>query len=168
MSTYFDIPPYREGPCIAVTDSYSSMALPYVGTPVEPYLELGPRSTNRPGVTGIYRGSHTVTTNPNAETGSGQMIFPRIIPPGDDAVLRLGNRLGDWESASMLYTITVDGSITHGTVTASAAEAKMNNTVTLTVTPEPDTGYELVSDSLTVKDASGSTVDLTEAGYHNE
>ena len=111
MSTYFDIPPYREGPCIAVTDSYSSMALPYVGTPVEPYLELGPRSTNRPGVTGIYRGSHTVTTNPNAETGSGQMIFPRIIPPGDDAVLRLGNRLGDWESASMLYTITVDTAV---------------------------------------------------------
>lgn len=111
MSTYFNIPPYREGPCVAVTDSYSSMALPYVGTPVEPYLELGPRSTNRPGVTGIYRGSHTITTDPNVEVGSGQMIFPCVIPPGDDAVMRLGNRLGDWESASMLYAISVDTAV---------------------------------------------------------
>lgn len=108
---YFNVPPYREGPCVAVTDSYSSMALPYVGTPVEPFLELGPRSTNRPGVTGIYRGSHTITTDPNVEVGSGQMIFPCVIPPGDDAVMRLGNRLGDWESASMLYAISVDTAV---------------------------------------------------------
>ena len=111
LFSYFNVPPYREGPCVAVTDSYSSMALPYVGTPVEPYLELGPRSTDRPGVTGVYRGSHTITTNPNAEAGTGQMIFPCIIPPGDAAVMRLGNRLGDWESASMLYTISVDTAV---------------------------------------------------------
>ena len=108
---YFKVLPYREAPCIAVTDIYSSMAVPYVGTPVKPYMVLGPRSNSQPGVSGIYKGSHTLTTNPNVESGSGQMVFPRVIPPGDDAVIRLGNRLGDWESASMLYTITVDTAV---------------------------------------------------------
>ena len=104
---YFKVLPYREAPCIAVTDIYSSMAVPSVGTPVEPYMELGPRSNNQPGVTGIFAGSHAVNTNPGSD-GGGMMVFPQTIPPGDNVTLRLGNRLGDWESASMLYTITVD------------------------------------------------------------
>ena len=104
---YFKVLPYREAPCIAVTDIYSSMAVPYVGTTMEPYMELGPRSTNQPGVTGIYAGSHALNTFAGSDDG-GMMVFPQTIPPGDNVTMRLGNRLGDWESASMLYTVTVD------------------------------------------------------------
>lgn len=107
LDSYFKVPPYREGSCVAVTDSYSSMALPYVGTPVEPYMELGPRSTTNTGITGVFAGSHSINTTPGSDDG-GMMVFPRTIPPGDNVTMRLGNRLGDWESASMLYTITVD------------------------------------------------------------
>lgn len=104
---YFKVLPYREASCISVTDSYSSMAVPYVGTPVEPYMEYGPRSTNQSGVTGIYAGSHALNTFAGSD-GGGMMVFPQTIPPGDNVTMRLGNRMGDWESASMLYTITVD------------------------------------------------------------
>ena len=108
------IPRYREGPCLDVTDfnsysysNYSSMAVPFYGTPVEPYLHTGFYTTTAPGVSGVFAGSHTVNTNPGSD-GGGMMVFPRTIPPGDNVTLRLGNRLGDWESASVLYTITVD------------------------------------------------------------
>lgn len=108
------IPRYREGSCLDVTDfnsyqysSYSSMAVPFYGTPVEPYLHTGFYTTTAPGVSGVFAGSHTINTNPGSD-GGGMMVFPRTIPPGDNATLRLGNRLGDWESASVLYTITVD------------------------------------------------------------
>lgn len=104
---YFKVLPYREAPCIAVTDIYSSMAVPYVGTPVEPYMEYGPRSTNQSGVTGVFAGSHALNTFAGSD-GGGMMVFPQTIPPGDASTLRLGNRLGDWESASMLYTLDVD------------------------------------------------------------
>ena len=112
--SYMYIPRYREGPCLDVTDfnlysysSYSSMAVPFYGTPVEPYLHTGTYTTTAPGVTGVFAGSHTINTNPGSD-GGGMMVFPRTIPPGDNVTLRLGNRLGDWESASVLYTITVD------------------------------------------------------------
>lgn len=108
------VPRYREGTCLDVTDynsysysSYSSMAIPFYGTPVEPYLHTGTYTTTTSGITGIYAGSHTINTNPGSD-GGGMMVFPRTIPPGDNVTLRLGNRLGDWESASVLYTITVD------------------------------------------------------------
>ena len=98
---------YREGSCLDATDFNSTMAVPYYGTPVEPYLNIGTYTTTAPGVTGIFAGSHAVNTNPGSD-GGGMMVFPRTIPPGDNATLRLGNRLGDWESASMLYTLDVD------------------------------------------------------------
>lgn len=98
---------YREGACLDASDYMSSMATPYYGTPVEPYLSTGTYTTTAPGVSGIFAGSHAVNTNPGSD-GGGMMVFPQTIPPGDNVTLRLGNRLGDWESASMLYTITVD------------------------------------------------------------
>lgn len=98
---------YREGSCLDVIDLYSTMTIAYYGTPVEPYLHEGTYTTTAPGVTGIYAGTHALNTNPGSD-GGGMMVFPRTIPPGDSRTLRLGNRLGDWESASMLYTITVD------------------------------------------------------------
>ena len=100
--------PYREVSCIDIGGNFSSAAIPYTGTPVEPYLSATARTTSNPGINGIFAGSHTINTNQGSEVTSGMMVFPRTIPPGDNATLRLGNRLGDWESASMLYTITVD------------------------------------------------------------
>ncbi len=98
---------YREGPCLDASDFNSAMAIPFYGTPVEPYLNVGTYTTSAPGVSGIYAGTHALNTNPGSD-GGGMMVFPRTIPPGDNVTLRLGNRLGDWESASMLYTIDVD------------------------------------------------------------
>ena len=98
---------YSEGACLDATDFNSSMATPYYGTPVEPYLHTGTYTTTSPGVSGIFAGSHAVNTSPGPD-GGGMMVFPQTIPPGDNATLRLGNRLGDWESNSMLYTLTVD------------------------------------------------------------
>ncbi|MBP5528031.1 MAG: gliding motility-associated C-terminal domain-containing protein [Bacteroidales bacterium] len=105
--SYMYIPRYREGTCLDASDFNSTMAMPYYGTPVEPYLHTGTYTTTTPGITGIWAGSHTINTNPGSD-GGGMMVFPRTIPPGDASTLRLGNRLGDWESASMLYTIDVD------------------------------------------------------------
>ena len=98
---------YQEGSCLDATDFNSSMATPYYGTPVEPYLHTGTYTTTSPGVSGIFAGSHAVNTTPGPD-GGGMMVFPQTIPPGDNATLRLGNRLGDWESNSVLYTLTVD------------------------------------------------------------
>ena len=98
---------YREGHCLDAADYGSSMATPYYGTPVQPYLHTGTYTTTASGVSGVYAGSHTINTNPGSD-GGGMMVFPQTIPPGDHTTLRLGNRLGDWESASMLYTIDVD------------------------------------------------------------
>lgn len=99
---------YREGSCPDITDYNSSMAVPYHGTYIDPYLLTGTYTNTSQGVSGIYAGSHTVNTNQGSEVTSGMMIFPRTIPPGDTRTLRLGNRLGDWETDAMLYTITVD------------------------------------------------------------
>lgn len=105
--SHLHVLPYRQASCINVEDGFSTAAIPYTGTPVEPYLSSSTRTTTDPGITGIYAGSHTLNTNPGPD-GGGMMVFPRTIPPGDVSTMRLGNRLGDWESASMLYTITVD------------------------------------------------------------
>lgn len=102
---------YREGPCVMAEDYLSATGVPFYGTPVEPYLHTGTYTTTTQGITGIWAGSHTVNTNPGSD-GGGMMVFPRTIPPGDNSTLRLGNRLGDWESASVLYTITVDTNAT--------------------------------------------------------
>lgn len=101
---------YREGSCLDASDYMSSMATPYYGTPVEPYLHTGTYTTSASGVSGIFAGSHAVNTNPGSD-GGGMMVFQRTIPPSDSYTLRLGNRLGDWESASTLYTITVDTAV---------------------------------------------------------
>jgi gliding motility-associated-like protein len=98
---------YREGSCPDITDYNSSMAVPYHGTYVEPYLLTGTYTNTSQGVTGIYAGSHAINTTPGSD-GGGMMVFQRTIPPDDNMTLRLGNRLGDWETDAMLYTITVD------------------------------------------------------------
>ncbi len=55
---------------------------------------------------------------------------------------------------STINTITIDGAITGGTVTADPTDAAEGDTVTLTVTP--DTGKQLVADSLVASYNDGS------------
>lgn len=61
--------------------------------------------------------------------------------------------------AATTYSVTVDSSITNGTVTADKATAEEHETVTLTVSP--NNGYELTSLSVT---ANGSSVTVTGSG----
>ena len=100
--------PYREGACLDASDFNSTMALPGYGPVSDPYLYTGTYTNpSIPGYNTYSTGSHALNTSP-FETGNGLMVFRRILPPGDTATLRLGNRAGDWESASMLYTLDVD------------------------------------------------------------
>lgn len=63
------------------------------------------------------------------------------------------------DDSSPAYTITVPGA-KNGTVTVSPRSADKGDKVTVTV--KPDSGYEL--DQITVKDASGNTLKLTDQG----
>ncbi len=70
--------------------------------------------------------------------------------------LSLGGGNYNYTSVDLLYAhdVTIAGSITNGTVTASKSKAAYGETVTLTVTP--DGNYEL--GTLTVTDATGAAV----------
>ena len=59
------------------------------------------------------------------------------------------------------YTVTIADNISNGTVTADKATANYGDTVTLT--PAPDTGYEL--DTLAVKDAENNDVTVTDNAF---
>ena len=60
------------------------------------------------------------------------------------------------------YSITIDGTIADGTVTADKASAKYGEAVTLTVTPASE---DYVLDYLTVTDANGSPVALSNNAF---
>lgn len=70
-----------------------------------------------------------------------------------------GGSSGGGGGGTSYYSITVDKSA-NGTVTVSPKNASKDTTVTITV--DPDEGYEL--DSLTVTDKNGDTVKLTNKG----
>ena len=62
------------------------------------------------------------------------------------------------------FNITVSNSITGGSVTSNLSQAKGNDEVTLTVTP--DEGYML--NELTVTDADGGTVNVTDCNWYTD
>ena len=66
---------------------------------------------------------------------------------------------GSSSSSGSSYAVSVPNT-KNGDVTVSPKTAKKGDTVTITVTP--DKGYEL--DTITVKDANGNTVKLTDKG----
>ena len=70
-----------------------------------------------------------------------------------------GGGSGSSGSSGSSYGVTANSS-ENGTVTVSAKNADRGDTVTVIV--KPDSGYEL--DSITVKEADGSTVKLTDKG----
>ena len=70
-----------------------------------------------------------------------------------------GSSGGGSSSSSRRYDVSAP-SVKHGDVTVDPKNAKAGDTVTITV--KPDSGYEL--DTLTVKDASGSTIKVKDNG----
>ena len=66
--------------------------------------------------------------------------------------------------ANNKYGITVPNNITGGSVTSNLNEAKVNDEVTLTVTP--DEGYML--NDLTVTDADGAAVSVTDCNWYTD
>ena len=75
------------------------------------------------------------------------------MPPEDVVVS------AQFQAAAATYQVTVDPSITGGSVTADKSSAAEGDTVTLTVTP--DSGYQLVSGSLVVNGAPNSGTAFT-------
>ena len=67
-----------------------------------------------------------------------------------------GNGGGGGGSSSSGYTVSVDSSIDNGSISVSPSRASRGDTVTITV--DPDEGYEL--DILIVKDANGNEIDV--------
>ena len=75
------------------------------------------------------------------------------------SVTRRSSSSGSSSSSGNSYTMSAPNT-KNGDVTVSPKTAKKGDTVTVTVTP--DSGYEL--DTITVKDASGNTLKLTDKG----
>ena len=105
----------------------------------------------------------SITNNTAGHCGGGVFMGGDVFVPGGTVS---GNtaptdpEIGAKDANSIpSYTITIDGPIANGTVTADKASAKYGETVTLTVTPASE---NYVLGSLTVTGADGSTVALTE------
>ena len=108
---------------------------------------------------------HTVqklTLSPTRDT----VTIVVTAPNGAQAtyIIQLGSTVqpggGGGGSTTSSYPIVLPEQVEHGTVSASPSRASRGKTVTLTVTPEE--GYELAR--LTVTDARGNSISLTEAG----
>ena len=63
---------------------------------------------------------------------------------------------GGSSSSSNRYTVSVDSGIDNGSISVSPSRAERGDTVTITI--DPDEGYEL--DSLTVRDSRGNRIDV--------
>lgn len=70
------------------------------------------------------------------------------------------NSSNSGNSSSTTYSITAPSNVTGGDISVSPSRASYNSTVTITV--DPDNGYEL--DTLTVTDEDGNRISLTNAG----
>ena len=67
-----------------------------------------------------------------------------------------GSSSGGSSSGSNRYTVSVDDDIDNGSIRVSPSRAERGDTVTITI--DPDEGYEL--DSLTVRDSSGDRISV--------
>ena len=106
-----------------------------------------------------------VTNNTAGRSGGGLFMGGAVFEPGGTIS---GNtaptypEIGAKDVSSIpSYTITIDA-IVGGTVTADKASAKYGEVVTLTVTPVSD---DYVTDSLTVTDADGNPVALSDNAF---
>ena len=84
----------------------------------------------------------------------------------EDAIAGLVPRPSSSSSSSSSskpsYSVTASGTTENGSVTVSPKNATKGSTVTVTVTVKPDDGYQL--DKLTVADAKGGTISVTDKG----
>ncbi|HIX74630.1 MAG TPA: hypothetical protein H9977_06325, partial [Candidatus Parabacteroides intestinipullorum] len=101
---------------------------------------------------GYELGSLSVTDADNKEVTVTNNTF--TMPASDVTVTATFKEKTEPDPGPTYYTITVDDNMTNGQVTASSATAEEGENVTLTV--NPDSGYELWS--LSVTDANGGSV----------
>ena len=78
----------------------------------------------------------------------------------EDAIAGLVSRSSSSGSSKPSYSVTAPGTAENGSVTVSPKNATKGSTVTVTV--KPDDGYQL--DKLTVADAKGDTISVTDKG----
>ena len=78
----------------------------------------------------------------------------------EDAIAGLVSRSSSSGSSKPSYSVTAPGATENGSVTVSPKNATKGSTVTVTV--KPDDGYQL--DKLTVADAKGGTISVTDKG----
>ena len=108
----------------------------------------------------------TITGNTAGHSGGGVFMGGDVFEPG--GTISGNTALTDPEigakdgSSIPSYTVTIDGSIANGTVTADKASAKYGEVVNLTVTPASE---NYVPDYLTVTDASGNPVALSDNSF---
>ncbi len=93
-----------------------------------------------------------------AEAYTSQSIV--VVQPGTDPGTNPGSGGGGGGGSTVTYAVNIPEGITGGTLTVSPEKAAKGDTVTITV--KPDDGYEL--DKLTVTDAKGNEVTLTDKG----
>ena len=93
---------------------------------------------------GYYSESDNFTVNNEADT-----IFVTLKE-------RSSSSSGGSSSSSNRYTVSVDSGIDNGSISVSPSRAERGDTVTITI--DPDEGYEL--DSLTVRDSRGNRIDV--------
>lgn len=92
-----------------------------------------------------FSGEFTVSANPETHTQTVAMTYRRPSSSG---------------SSKPSYSVTAPGATENGSVTVSPKNATKGSTVTVTV--KPDDGYQL--DKLTVTDAKGGTISVTDKG----
>ena len=93
-----------------------------------------------------FSGEFTVSANPETHTQTVAMTYRR--PSSSSG------------SSKPSYSVTTPGTTENGSVTVSPKNATKGSTVTVTV--KPDDGYQL--DKLTVTDAKGNTISVTDKG----
>ena len=93
-----------------------------------------------------FSGEFTVSANPETHTQTVAMTYRR--PSSSSG------------SSKPSYSVTTPGTTENGSVTVSPKNATKGSTVTVTV--KPDDGYQL--DKLTVADAKGGTISVTDKG----
>ena len=93
-----------------------------------------------------FSGEFTVSANPETHTQTVAMTYRR--PSSSSG------------SSKPSYSVTTPGITENGSVTVSPKNATKGSTVTVTV--KPDDGYQL--DKLTVTDAKGNTISVTDKG----
>ncbi|MCL2342974.1 MAG: S-layer homology domain-containing protein [Firmicutes bacterium] len=102
-----------------------------------------------------------MTLTPGSLTVNGTPIYSTTftMPASNVVVSAMFQAIASPSPSPTIYTVTIDPSITGGTVTADKSTAAAGDTVTLTVTPDP--GMEFVDNTLTVNGTVLSTVTFT-------